>query len=66
MRMGTDSRQSLAVCLVQVLLNPLTVNLVGAAVTRERVHVASIKAAANNTFFFIRRNVFFFSYTKVI
>ena len=31
---GTDSRQPLAVCLVQVLLNPLAVNLVGSAVTR--------------------------------
>ena len=31
---GTDSREPLAVCLVQVLLNPLAVNLVGAAVTR--------------------------------
>ena len=31
---GADSRQPLAVCLVQVLLNPLAVNLVGATVTR--------------------------------
>ena len=31
---GTDSCQPLAVCLVQVLLNPLAVNLVGATVTR--------------------------------
>ena len=31
---GTDSRQPLAVCLVQILFNPLAVNLVRAAVTR--------------------------------
>lgn len=36
----TDGSESLAVRLVQVLLNPFTVDLVGAAVTGQRVHVA--------------------------
>ena len=36
----TDGSESLAVRLVQVLLNPFTVDLVGTAVTGQRVHVA--------------------------
>ena len=38
--MRTDGSEPLAVRLVQVLLNPFTVDLVGAAVTGQRVHVA--------------------------
>ena len=36
----TDGSESLAVRLVQILLNPFTVDLVGTAVTGQRVHVA--------------------------
>ena len=35
----TDGNQPFAVCLVQVLLNPFAVDLVGTAVTGKRVHV---------------------------
>ena len=37
--MGTDGGQSLAVRLVQILLDPFPVYLVGTAVTGKRVHV---------------------------
>ena len=37
--MRTDGGQALAVCLVQVFLDPLAVNLVGTAVTGKRVHI---------------------------
>lgn len=36
----TDGSESLAVRLIQILLNPFTVDLVGTAVTGQRVHVA--------------------------